>query len=114
MTVTDIERLREISEDGIIDGKQPEPAADSDEIYCVVCKHPIPGFRARRQTATCSEKCKNKLDVIRERQRAAKKCPACLHPSTPEEREEYRIWRAERGDIRSVARVVRRKPVCGT
>lgn len=74
---------------------------DSDALFCVVCTNPIPEGRNRRQTATCSEKCKNRLDTIRAHQKASKRCPACLHPSTPEERAEFRAWRAQRGDIRS-------------
>lgn len=75
--------------------------AAEDVIFCVICQDPIPEARARRQTSTCSEKCKNKLDAIRDRQRAARKCPLCLHPSTPEERAEFRLWRAQRGDVRT-------------
>lgn len=73
-------------------------------LHCTVCREPIPASRAQRQTATCSEKCKDKLDAIRARQRAARKCSVCLHPSTPEERELFREWRASRGDISTAVR----------
>lgn len=87
---------------------EPEAAPeDLETLHCTICGSPIPEARSRRQTATCSEKCKNRLDVIRAHQRAAKKCPACLHPSTPQEREQFRIWRAERGDLRSKDQVKR-------
>lgn len=70
----------------------------ADALFCTICQDPIPEGRATRQTATCSEKCKNKLDTIRANQRKARKCPYCLHPATPEEREEFRLWRQNRGD----------------
>lgn len=73
----------------------------NETLHCTVCQSAIPESRATRITATCSEKCKNRLDQIRIHQRQARKCPACLHPATPEEREAYRIWRAERGDIKT-------------
>lgn len=81
--------------------------APEDALYCAICRALIPEKRRTRNTATCSEKCKNKLDTIRANQRKARKCPHCLHPATPEEREAFRIWRAERGDIRSANQVKR-------
>ena len=66
------------------------------EIRCSVCTRPIPAPRCYRNTQTCSEGCKDKLDAKRERQRAQKRCAACLHPSTPEERQDFRLWRADR------------------
>ena len=78
------------------------PGEDPDTLLCTICGNPIPEERARLQTATCSEPCKNKLDVIRAHQRASKKCPACLHPSTPEERAEFRAWRVDRGERASI------------
>lgn len=74
---------------------------ESQTLHCTICQEPIPDARARRQTSTCSEKCKNRLDAIRAHQRASKRCPYCLHPSTPEEREAFRLWRVERGEVRS-------------
>lgn len=85
----------------------PATAPDAGTLHCIICQAPIPEARARRQTATCSEKCKNRLDTIRAHQRAAKRCPACLVPSTPAEREAFRAWRADRGDIKSSTLVKR-------
>jgi endogenous inhibitor of DNA gyrase (YacG/DUF329 family) len=70
-----------------------------ETLHCTICANPIPEPRARRQTATCSEKCKNRLDTVRQHQREARKCPACLNPSTPEERTLFRAWRAHQGQI---------------
>jgi predicted nucleic acid-binding Zn ribbon protein len=69
------------------------------QLHCTVCQKPISAERASRQSTVCGEKCKNKLAAIRAEQRRGRKCTVCLHPSTPEERELFRAWRAERGDI---------------
>lgn len=67
----------------------------SGTTYCTICTKPIAEGRSKRKSAVCSESCKDKLDVIRARQRADTKCPMCLHPSTPEERAAFRQWRVE-------------------
>lgn len=84
-----------------------EPPADPDAMFCQICTQPIPEKRKTRSTSVCSEKCKNKLDGIRQRQRASRKCPLCLHPSTPQERAEYREWRVSRGDLKSATVITR-------
>jgi len=81
--------------------------AEIDPIFCTVCTNQIEPKRARRQTATCSEKCKDKLDAIRARQRDDRRCPHCLHPSTPGERAHYRKWRVACGDVQTVDQVKR-------
>lgn len=78
-----------------------------DKIYCAICRKLIPEARRTRPTAVCSEPCKDKLDNIRKNQRMMRKCPHCLHPSTPKEREAYRVWRVDRGEIRSLKKVKR-------
>src|ERR1700678_2553460 len=57
-------------------------------LHCMICLQPLSETRSRRATSTCSEKCKDRLDALRAEQRCSRKCPHCLHPSTPEEREE--------------------------
>lgn len=79
----------------------------SDKLFCSICTAEIPEARARRRTQTCSEKCKNKLDAIRERQSADRKCPLCLHPSSQEERASFRQWRVSRGELKSAVAVPR-------
>lgn len=74
------------------------PANSPETLFCQICQQPIAEPRAQRQTSTCSEKCKNRLDTIRANQRRVRKCPYCLHPGTPSEREEFRKWRESRGD----------------
>jgi predicted nucleic acid-binding Zn ribbon protein len=73
-----------------------------DILFCTICNGRIPEGRMTRQTATCSEPCKDKLDAMRARQRANRKCPHCLHPSSPEEREEFRLWRIDRRDVKQL------------
>lgn len=79
---------------------QSSESPASDGLFCTICQEPIPPGRDQRQTATCSEKCKNRLDTIRANQRERRKCPHCLKPSTPDERQEFREWRASRGDLK--------------
>lgn len=69
-------------------------------LHCMICRRQIPAGRDQRQTATCSEKCKDRLDAIRANQREQRKCSHCLKPSTPQERAEFREWRASRGDLK--------------
>lgn len=83
-------------------------------LRCIVCSAAIDEKRARRGSHVCGEKCKNRLDYVIAEFRRERKCPHCLSPSTPEEREEFRIWRTERprGDgarstLRSVEKVSR-------
>jgi predicted nucleic acid-binding Zn ribbon protein len=52
---------------------QHEPSEET--LHCIICQSRIDPVRARRQTSTCSEKCKNRLDVIRAHQRATTRCP---------------------------------------
>ena len=82
------------------EGAESNKNSQIPSLYCTVCRMEIEPSRARRQTATCGEKCKDQLDQIRILQRRRSRCPKCLHPSTDAEREEYRRWRASRGDIR--------------
>jgi predicted nucleic acid-binding Zn ribbon protein len=77
-------------------GPSQNPSFPRDTTFCTICQGAIPEGRSKRKSAVCSEKCKDKLDAIRERQRADTKCPMCLHPSTPEERADFRQWRVER------------------
>lgn len=76
-------------------------------IFCTICTSQIPSPRDTRQTSTCSETCKNRLDAIRAEQRRSRKCTHCLSPSTPEERELFREWRASRGDVKGTVIVKR-------
>ena len=90
-----------------------KPAANLEGIkatptrFCTICRDAIPEKRATRNTATCTEKCKDALDQIKIEQRRLKMCPHCLHPASPAEREEFRRWRADRGNVKS-AEPVRR------
>ncbi len=83
------------------------PTTESDKLLCTICGSQIPEGRDRRQTATCSEPCKDKLDGIRARQRASRRCTHCLHPSTPAQREDFRLWQAERGMIKNAELIPR-------
>jgi hypothetical protein len=68
---------------------------------CVVCRNPVPAKRATgRSKDTCSPECNKVLRQYRKHVLVSTRCPACYHPSTPEERREFIQWRKWRGDRR--------------
>jgi hypothetical protein len=67
---------------------------------CVICREPVPEKRRHPKTvATCSEEHAAQLKQYNEDQVALTKCPHCYHPSTPEEREDFKNWRRSRGEL---------------
>jgi hypothetical protein len=86
--------------------------ADQIEVYeqnplavapkCMVCGDDIPLPRSRdSRHSTCSKDCHDLLKKYRKQVDNLKYCPSCLHPNTPEQREEFRKWRMDRGDKKS-------------
>jgi hypothetical protein len=68
---------------------------------CIVCTAPVPAKRATsRSKDTCGPACHKVLRMYRQHVLRSTKCPACYHPSTPEERKEFQAWRKMRGDRR--------------
>lgn len=68
---------------------------------CVVCKRPVPARRATsRSKNTCSNNCNAVLQMFRRWNLFRRKCPTCYHPSTPEERQDFKAWRKERKQLR--------------
>jgi hypothetical protein len=66
-------------------------------LRCVVCGEGLPS--SRRTVGDHAGAC-HKVRVLHRRFRIQQaKCIACLHPSTPEERAEFKAWRRARGDI---------------
>jgi hypothetical protein len=66
---------------------------------CVVCGEPVPLKRARgRSKDTCGAECHAVLREYRAWVIRSSRCPACYHPSTPEERADFVAWRKARGD----------------
>lgn len=83
-------------------------------VRCAICPQILSESRVRRRSRTCSERCKDRLDFILAKLRDEKMCTHCLKPTTPEEREEFRLWRAQRprtkgdrGALRSATVVAR-------
>jgi len=65
-------------------------------VFCVVCGKEVPSDRKKRRSVTCSEEHqKIRTNYLRER-KELKKCKYCNQPSTPEEREEFKLWRRDR------------------
>ena len=68
---------------------------------CVVCKQPVPKKRATgRSKDTCGPECHKVLRQYRKFVLESSHCPACYHPSTPEQRRDFIAWRKARGDRR--------------
>jgi len=70
-------------------------------LSCVICKGPVPARRASsRSKDTCGAACNQILRKFRKWKLETSHCPACYHPSTPEQRKEFIQWRKWRGDRR--------------
>ena len=67
------------------------------QLKCIVCTDAIPEQRVRRRKDTCSAACYNLLLHYRKSLYRLWNCPTCLSPNTPEEREEFKLWRQSRG-----------------
>jgi hypothetical protein len=78
---------------------------DSVPVFCVVCGADVPLERKKRRSVTCGEDCaKTRNNYLRER-KELKRCKYCSQPSTPEERDDYRLWRKERKAAAKAAEV---------
>lgn len=67
--------------------------------HCMVCPNELPLNRARNTyMKTCSPECAELLKKWRLHQEWLRYCPSCLHPSTPEQREDFKRWRTARGE----------------
>jgi hypothetical protein len=72
---------------------------------CAYCGGEIDADRARKRKRTCSDEHTRLFAQFRRYLWSMTRCPSCYRPSTPEERKEYKQWRAHRGDVlKSVGR----------
>jgi len=67
-------------------------------LSCTVCRLPLPS--ARRTVGDHAGACHRVRVLFRRHAIKLARCIACLHPSTPAERAEFKLWRKARGDIR--------------
>jgi hypothetical protein len=66
------------------------------KVFCVVDGVEVPDDRKKRRSITCSDECaKARNNYLREK-KELKKCKYCGNPSSPAERDDFRLWRAER------------------
>ena len=69
---------------------------------CIVCTEFVPAKRSTgRSKDTCSPECHKVLRMYRKHCVQKTRCPACFHPATSEERELFKKWRRERGELRN-------------
>lgn len=73
-------------------------------LRCIVCTTPLP--RSRRRFGTClpERPCQKILTRFRRYCVGLTKCVACLNPSTPEEREDFKKWRRSRHELKANGR----------
>lgn len=77
---------------------------------CCVCGADIPEDRQVRRKRTCSDEHTKHMNQFRRFQQSKIRCSSCGRPSSPEEREDYKRWRAERGEVlKSIGRGAPRK-----
>lgn len=69
---------------------------DHVKVFCVVDGVEVPDDRKKRRSITCSDACAKIRNVYLREKKELKKCKYCGNPSTPEERDDFRLWRAER------------------
>jgi hypothetical protein len=67
-------------------------------LRCVICGEALPS--SRRTIGDHAGACHKVRVLYRRFIIQLTKCISCLHPATPEEREEFKRWRHERGDLR--------------
>ena len=71
---------------------------------CTVCTKLVPEKRAKgKYKTTCSPECHKVIKKFGAHLLELTRCPACWHPSTPEQRADFKAWRKERGYIRAGA-----------
>jgi len=79
-------------------------------LHCLICTRELP--RSRRKYGTClptERACQKVLTMFRRYTLQTTKCKACLHPATPQEREAFKQWRRETGQLRKKGRPERKK-----
>lgn len=78
---------------------------ESVVLHCLICTRELP--RSRRRHGTClpgERACQKVLTMFRRHSLQITKCVACLHPATPGEREQFKAWRRESGQLRKKGR----------
>lgn len=64
-------------------------------LYCTVCRDPLPA--SRRKHGHHAGACHRVAVMYRRYVMSLTRCITCLHPSTPEERADFKLWRQDRG-----------------
>lgn len=96
------QRMRNVQVEGTV---YRVPKMTQDELAafvprCMVCGDPLNARRARARKETCEKtECGIALRQFRRAVVESRKCPACYHPSSPAEREDYKQWRKDRGQM---------------
>jgi hypothetical protein len=90
--------LYSIPEDSMTRRLKPETLLRRYKTSCVLafCRKRIPMKRQRRRSITCTAKHQRLLTTMRKVERDHRKCSVCSRPVTPEEKIDFRRWRASK------------------
>ena len=70
------------------------------KLRCVICTKEVPARRATsRSKDTCGPECGQVLRDWKKYNILRRRCRTCYHPSSPKEREEFKLWRKSRGEV---------------
>lgn len=84
----------------IDDEKLKEMLTDPGNVtlHCMICTDPMPPARARdSKRKTCCANCYRALKAFYKEMVKQRYCPSCLHPSTPRQRADFKLWATDRG-----------------
>ena len=75
---------------------RPETLLRRYKTHCVLCRRRIPMKRQRRASITCSREHQKLLRKMRKIERDHRLCSRCGRPVSPDEKTDFRRWRASK------------------
>lgn len=105
----------EVDETGNLDASEPHRKLTKEELAafapkCAWCGKEISEERQVRRKRTCSDEHTKHLNQFKRFLQSKIRCSSCGRPSTPAEREDFKAWRAARGEVlKSIGRGAPRK-----
>lgn len=101
--------------DAIIENTEQHRKLTKEELErfapkCAYCGDPIPEDRLVRRKRTCCDEHTKHIAQFKRFLQSKIRCSSCGRPSSPEEREDFKRWRAQRGEVlKSIGRGAPRK-----
>ena len=75
---------------------RPETLLRRFKTHCVLCRRRIPMKRQRRASITCGKEHQKLLRKMRKIERDHRLCSRCGRPVSPDEKTDFRRWRASK------------------